>query len=120
MCPFAGILVGRKQRSTRQQRGECSVASFLLALKVSVRCAPQHGTEHTNKRAHTVVPDRNSNLRDRFVLREHLKGSKQPRLLSPAPKWHTHLLGKCTHKGSASHASTFCPAMQRAVIRDIV
>jgi hypothetical protein len=38
------------------------------------------------KALYTVVTDCDSDLRDRFLLCQHLKGSKQPRLLSPTAK----------------------------------
>src|SRR5260370_3398445 len=74
------------------------------ASKVSLWCGSQHGPEHFNEGTYAVVTDCDSDLRDRFPLCEHLKGSKQPCLLSPAAKRHTHLSGKRTHESSASHS----------------
>src|SRR5260370_14264284 len=58
--------------------------------------------------------------RDRFPLCEHLKGSKQPCLLSPAAKRHTHLSGKRTHESSASHSCNMRPVFQRAIVPTII
>jgi Sigma-70 region 2 len=43
-------------------------------------------SETFNEGTYTVVTDCHSDLRDRFLLCQHLKGSKQPRLLSPTAK----------------------------------
>jgi len=56
------------------------------ASKVCLRCGSQHRPKHFNEGAYTVVPDRDSDLRDRFFLCQHLKGGKQPGLLSPTAK----------------------------------
>jgi hypothetical protein len=56
------------------------------ASKVCLWCGSQHRPKHFNEGAYTVVTDCDSDLRDRFLLCQHLKGSKQPRLLSPTAK----------------------------------
>ena len=56
------------------------------ASKVCLRCSSQHRPKHFNEGTYTVVTDCDSDLRDRFLLCQHLKGSKQPRLLSPTTK----------------------------------
>jgi hypothetical protein len=53
-------------------------------------------------------------------LCEHLKGSKQPSLLSPAAKRHTHLSGKRTHESSTSHSGNMRPIFQRAIVPNII
>src|SRR5215471_2477267 len=62
------------------------VSRFLPASKVCLWCGSQHCPEHFNEGTYAVVTDCNSDLRDRFPLCEQLKGSKQPRLLSPTAK----------------------------------
>jgi hypothetical protein len=62
------------------------VSRFLPASKVCLWCGSQHRPKHFNEGTYTVVTDCNSGLRDRFPLCQHLKGSKQPRLLSPTAK----------------------------------
>ena len=52
----------------------------------SMWCGSQHRPKHFNEGTYTVVTDCDSDLRDRFLLCQHLKGSKQPRLLSPTAK----------------------------------
>ena len=54
--------------------------------KVCLWCGSQHRPKHFNEGTYTVVADCDSDLRDRFALCQHLKGSKQPRLLSPTAK----------------------------------
>src|SRR6201981_126845 len=54
--------------------------------KVSLWCGSKHRPKHFNEGTYTVVADCDSDLRDRFALCQHLKGSKQPRLLSPTAK----------------------------------
>jgi len=56
------------------------------ASKVSLWCGSKHRPKHFNEGTYTVVADCDSDLRDRFALCQHLKGSKQPRLLSPTAK----------------------------------
>ena len=56
------------------------------ASKVCLWCGSQHGPKHFNEGTYTVITDCDSDLRDRFLLCQHLKGSKQPRLLSPTAK----------------------------------
>ena len=56
------------------------------ASKVCLRCGSQHRPKHFNEGTYTVVTDCDSDLGDRFPLCQHLKGSKQPRLLSPTAK----------------------------------
>jgi hypothetical protein len=56
------------------------------ASKVCLWCGSQHRPKHFNEGTYTVVTDCDSDLRDRFLLCQHLKGSKQPRLLSPTAK----------------------------------
>jgi len=62
----------------------CSTAWLrTLATKVCLWCGSQHRPKHFNEGTYTVVTDCDSDLRDRFPLCQHLKGRKQPRLLSP-------------------------------------
>src|ERR1700683_3586625 len=56
------------------------------ASKVSLWCGSQHRPKHFNEGTYTVVADCDSDLRDRFALCQHLKRSKQPRLLPPTAK----------------------------------
>src|SRR5580704_4435984 len=56
------------------------------ASKVSLWCGSKHRPKHFNEGTYAVVADCDSHLRDRFPLCQHLKGSKQPRLLSPTAK----------------------------------
>ncbi len=56
------------------------------ASKVGLWCGPQHRPKHFNEGTYTVVTDCDSDLRDRSLLCQHLKSSKQPRLLSPTAK----------------------------------
>jgi hypothetical protein len=56
------------------------------ASKVCLWRGSQHRPKHFNEGTYTVVTDRDSDLRDRFPLCQHLKGGKQPRLLSPTAK----------------------------------
>jgi hypothetical protein len=49
-------------------------------------CGSKHRPKHFNEGTYTVVADCDSDFRDRFALCQHLKGSKQPRLLSPTAK----------------------------------
>ena len=56
------------------------------ASKVCLWCGSEHRPKHFNEGTYTVVTDCDSDLRDRFALCQHLKGSKQPRLLSPTAK----------------------------------
>jgi hypothetical protein len=53
-------------------------------------------------------------------LCQHLKGSKQPRLLSPTAKWHPCLGRKRTHERTAGHSGSLRPSVQPAVIRNII
>ena len=69
----------------QMQIGECPVCPQ-LSSKVCLWCASQHRPKHFDEGAYTVVTDCNSDLRDRFPLCQHLKGSKQPRLPSPTAK----------------------------------
>ena len=62
------------------------VATNACLESMSVVCGSQHRPKHFNEGTYTVVTDCDSNLRDRFPLCQHLKGSKQPRLLSPTAK----------------------------------
>jgi len=57
-----------------------------LASKVCLWCGSQHRPKHFNEGAYTVVTDCDRDFRDRFPLCQHLKGSEQPRLLSPTAK----------------------------------
>ena len=61
-------------------------------------------------KAYSVVTHCDSDLRDRFLLCQHLKGSKQPRLLSPTAKWHACLSRKRTHERTAGHSGNICPS----------
>src|ERR1700746_699405 len=90
------------------------------ASKVSLWCGSQHRPKHFNEATYTVVPDCDSGLRDRFALCQHLKGSKQPRLLSPAAKGHACLSRKRTHESTACHSGKMRPVLQRAVISNII
>src|ERR1700687_4034261 len=56
------------------------------ASKVCPRGGSQHRPKHLNEGSYTVVAYCDSDLRDRFPLCQHLKGSKQPCLLSPTAK----------------------------------
>ena len=56
------------------------------ASKVCLWCGSQHRPKHFNEGTYTVVTDCDRDLRDRFSLCQHLKGGKQPRLLSPTAK----------------------------------
>jgi hypothetical protein len=56
------------------------------ASKVRLGCGSHHRPKHFNEGTYTVVPDCDRDLRDRFSLCQHLKGSKQPRLPSPTAK----------------------------------
>ena len=62
------------------------VSRFLPASKVCLWCGSQHRPKHFNEGTYTVVTHCDRDLRDRFPLCQHLKGSKQPRLLSPTAK----------------------------------
>src|SRR6266849_2497142 len=53
------------------------------ASKVRLWCGSQHRPKHFNEGTYAVVTDCDSDLRDRYPLCQHLKGSKQPRLLPP-------------------------------------
>jgi hypothetical protein len=53
-------------------------------------------------------------------LCQHLKGSKQPRLLSPTAKWHACLSRKRAHESTAGHSGNIRPSVKRAVIRNII
>src|SRR6266851_7536788 len=90
------------------------------ASKVCLWCGSQHRPKHFNEGTYTVVTDCDSDLRARFPLCEHLKGSKQPHLLSPAAKRHTHLSGKRTHESSAGHSGNMRPVFQRAIVPNII
>lgn len=78
---------------SRQRQGRRAVASMgatawlrTSASKVRLWCGSQHRPKHFNESAYTVVTDCDGDLGDRFLLGQHLKGSKQPRLLSPTAK----------------------------------
>src|ERR1700751_3581452 len=90
------------------------------ASKVSLWCGSQHRPEHFNEGTYTVVADCDSDLRDRFALCQHLKGSKQTRLLSPTAKRHACLSRKRTHESTAGHSGKMRPVVQRAVISNII
>src|SRR6266478_5656708 len=90
------------------------------ASKVSLWCGSQHRPKHFNEGTYAVVTDCHSDLRDRFALCQHLKGSKQPRLLSPTAKRQADLSGKRTHESSAGHSSNTSPSVQRAVVPNII
>jgi len=62
------------------------VSRFLPASKVCLWCGSQHRPKHFNEGTYTVVTHCDRDLRDRFPLCQHLKGGKQPRLLSPTAK----------------------------------
>src|SRR5258706_698354 len=74
------------------------------ASKVSLWCGSKHRPKHFNEGTYTVVADCDSDLRDRFALCQHLKGSKQPRLLSPTAKRHACLSRKRTHESTAEES----------------
>src|SRR5258706_3161421 len=86
------------------------------ASKVSLWCGSKHRPKHFNEGTYTVVADCDSDLRDRFALCQHLKGSKQPRLLSPTAKRHACLSRKRTHESTAGHFSKIHPIVPRSVI----
>src|SRR5229473_1262269 len=90
------------------------------ASKVCLRCGSQHRPKHFDEGTYTVVTHCDSDLRDRFLLCQHLKGSKQPRLLSPTAKGHACLSQKRTHESTASHSGKMRPVVQRAVISNII
>ena len=90
------------------------------ASKVSLWCGSKHRPKHFNEGTYTVVADCDSDLRDRFALCQHLKGSKQPRLLSPTAKGHACLSRKRTHESTAGHSGNMRPIVQRAVIPNII
>jgi hypothetical protein len=90
------------------------------ASEVSLWCGSKHRPKHFNEGTYTVVTDCDSDLRDRFLLCQHLKGSKQPRLLSPTAKGHACLSQKSTHESTAGHSGNMCPIVQRAVIPNII
>src|SRR5260370_8306195 len=71
------------------------------ASKICLWRSPQHRPKHFNKGTHAVVTDRDSHLRARFLLGQHLQGSKQPRLLPPTAKGHACLSRKSTHESTA-------------------
>src|SRR5260370_12361368 len=79
------------------------------ASKICLWRSPQHRPKHFNKGTHAVVTDRDSHLRDRFLLCQHLQGSKQPRLLSPTAKGHASLSRKSTHESTARPSATTRP-----------
>jgi hypothetical protein len=74
--------------SRKARRCACgsTVWPRMLGSKVCLWCGSQHGPKHFNEGTYTVVTDCDSNLRDRFLLCQHLKGSEQPRLLPPTAK----------------------------------
>jgi hypothetical protein len=90
------------------------------ASKVRLWCGSQHGPKHFNEGTYAVVTDCDSDLRDRFALCQHLKGSKQPRLLSPTAKGHACLSRKRTHESTAGHSGNMRPVVQRAFIPNII
>src|SRR5579872_1733691 len=90
------------------------------ASKVCLWCGSQHRPKHFNEGTYAVVTDCDSDLGDRFLLRQHLKGSKQPRLLSPTAKGHTCLSRKRTHECTAGHSGNMRPGVQRAVVPHII
>src|SRR5260370_10734526 len=90
------------------------------ASKICLWRSPQHRPKHFNKGTHAVVTDRDSHLRDRFLLCQHLQGSKQPRLLSPTAKGHACLSRKSTHESTAGHSGNMRPIVQRAGIPTII
>ena len=80
-------------RAWRYPEGRCAAAPVGLprgherpASKVCLWCGSQHRPKHLNEGTYTVVTDCDSDLRDRFLLCQQFKGSKQPRLLSPTAK----------------------------------
>jgi hypothetical protein len=87
--PWAGLVLGGITTASRKAR-RCVHASYAWsrtpASKVCLWCGSQHRPKHFNEGTYTVVTDCDSDLRDRFPLCQHLKGSKQPRLLSPTAK----------------------------------
>src|SRR5260370_30707912 len=90
------------------------------ASKICLWRSPQHRPKHFNKGTHAVVTDRDSHLRDRFLLCQHLQGSKQPRLLSPTAKGHACLSRKSTHESTAGHSRNLRPIAQRAGIPNLI
>ena len=70
----------------RLETSVLAVSKFLPASKVCPWCGSQHRPKHFNEGTYTVITDRDRDLRDRFLLCQHLKGSKQPRLLTPTAK----------------------------------
>jgi len=88
--------------------------------KVCLWCGSQHRPKHFIEGTYTVVTNCDSNLRDGFPLCQHLKGSKQPRLLSPTAKRHPCLSRKRTHESTARHSGNMRPSVQRAVIPNII
>jgi hypothetical protein len=70
--------------SSRQRQGRRAVTHMALprghertpASKVCLWCGSQHRPKHFNEGTYAVVTDCDSDLRDRFALCQHLKGSK--------------------------------------------
>jgi hypothetical protein len=90
------------------------------ASKICLWCCSQHRPEHFDEGTYAVVTDCDGDFRDRFPLGQHLKGRKQPRLLSPTAKGHACLSQKRTHEITAGHSGDMRPSVQRAVIPNIV
>ena len=85
LCFAPGGIATALRKARRSVHGSTSWLRT-PASKVCLWCGSQHRPKHFNEGTYTVVTDRDSDLRDRFPLCQHLKGSKQPRLLSPTAK----------------------------------
>jgi len=97
LLPHARLCDGRRGRGagdvasclpvSRQREGRRAVAWLRTPdSKVCLWCGSHHRPKHFNEGTYTAVTDCDSDLRDRFPLGQHLKGSEQPRLLSPTAK----------------------------------
>ena len=77
-------LPGTESRVARRCAHGSTACPRIPASEVCLWCGSQHRPKHFNEGTYAVVPDCDSDLRDRFSLRQHLKGSKQPRLACSA------------------------------------
>src|SRR5260370_23931948 len=113
---------GRATASSKARRCAHGSTEWLRppASKICLWRSPQHRPKHFNKGTHAVVTDRDSHLRDRFLLCQHLQGSKQPRLLSPTAKGHACLSRKSTHESTAGPSGNMRPIFQRPAIPHIL
>src|SRR5215831_15707188 len=111
-CFVLGGITTASRKARRCVHGS-NAWSRTPASKVCLWCGSQHRPKHFNEGTYTVVTDCNSDLRDRFSLRQHLKGSKQPRLLSPTAKGHPCLSRKRPHESTAAHSGNIRPSIQR-------